>query len=155
GWQVDNGPGRLASFYPAERFRKALYRPDVVKLVLDKGDVGQALAAANAALPKEQRPASDAVADVGHLLPPKGTLRLVSREANGTVRLATELEAGANAPAVRSLRLMVDGRPLPGEDFVKTFRDGPPPTTVSWPALELPPGQHRIVILTRTVDASV
>ena len=46
GWIVDQGIDKLPSFYPAERFRKALYRPDVIKLVLEKGSVAEALRAA-------------------------------------------------------------------------------------------------------------
>ena len=42
GWQVENGPDKLASFYPADRFRKQLYRPDVIKLLLEKGSVEEA-----------------------------------------------------------------------------------------------------------------
>ena len=43
GWTVNNGLDQLATFYPAERFRKQLFRPDVVKLVLVKGSLAQAL----------------------------------------------------------------------------------------------------------------
>ena len=39
GWAVDNGPGELQSYYPAERFRKALYRPDVIKKAFELGSV--------------------------------------------------------------------------------------------------------------------
>ena len=30
GWHVNNGPDQTASFYPFDRFRKKLYRPDVI-----------------------------------------------------------------------------------------------------------------------------
>ena len=39
GWKVEHGDDRPADFYPAERFRKQLYRPDVVKLLLAKGSI--------------------------------------------------------------------------------------------------------------------
>ena len=42
GWTVFHGFDKLKSFYPAERFRKQLYRPDVIKLVLEKGSVAEA-----------------------------------------------------------------------------------------------------------------
>jgi WD40 repeat protein len=153
GWQVENGPDRLASFYPAERFRSHLYRPDVIKLVLEKGSVKEALIAANVALPRAERPATDAPAEVEKMLPPTATLKLVSSGGNGVVRLATTVEAGAGARPAKSLRLMVDGRPAPGEGFVRSLDRGAA-ATVNWPDLELPPGKHRVVVLVRGEDAS-
>ncbi len=46
GWLVDNGIDQAPSFQPAQRFRKQFYRPDVIKLVLEKGSVEEALQAA-------------------------------------------------------------------------------------------------------------
>jgi WD40 repeat protein len=154
GWHVESGPDRLAEFYPAERFRKRLFRPDVIKLVLEKGSVAEALKAANAALPVAQRPASDGVADVAKMLPPAAVLKLVSRNDRGAVRLAATVEGGAGSVPVRSLRLMVDGRPAAGDGFVLSFDKGPPAGEVAWPELELPPGRHRVVVLVRGPDSS-
>jgi len=154
GWQVENGPDRLASFYPAERFHKQLYRPDVIKLLLAKGSVEEALKAANAALAKEERPASDAPVDVAKLLPPRATLKLIAKDDKGVVQLTTEVEAGADAQHVKSLRLMVDGRPVSGAGFVKSFERPQAKASVTWPPLELPPGTSRVVVLARGEDAS-
>ena len=49
GWHVNNGPDKMATFYPAARFRASLYRPDVVQRVLAEGSVAKALAAADKA----------------------------------------------------------------------------------------------------------
>ena len=43
GWQVSNGPEQVGTFVPASQFRKSLYRPDVIKLVLKTGSVATAL----------------------------------------------------------------------------------------------------------------
>jgi hypothetical protein len=154
GWQVENGPDQLASFYPAERFHNRLYRPDVLKLVLEKGSVEEALKAANAALPKEKRPGSDVPVDVAGLLPPRTTLKLLGTDDKGVVRLATTVEAGATTQRLRSLRLMVDGRPAPGDGFVREFGAEVPAASVTWPDLKLPPEKHRLVVLARGTDAS-
>src|SRR5205823_3383704 len=53
GWTVDNGIDKETTYYPAERFHKQMYRPDVVKLVLETGSVPEALKAANAVLKKQ------------------------------------------------------------------------------------------------------
>jgi WD40 repeat protein len=52
GWTVHQGIDKEANFYPAAHFRKQFYRPDVIRRVLEKGSVEEALAAANAALKK-------------------------------------------------------------------------------------------------------
>jgi hypothetical protein len=41
GWQVDNGLDRIATWYPAAKFRDRFYRPDIIKHVLDAGSLGQ------------------------------------------------------------------------------------------------------------------
>ena len=51
-WHINNGDDKLASFYPLERFRKKLYRPDVIALLPEKRNVAEALGVANEFLPK-------------------------------------------------------------------------------------------------------
>jgi hypothetical protein len=50
GWAVNNGPDKLPTFHPAERFRKRLYRPDAIKLLFEKGKKGVS--------PRRTRPAA-------------------------------------------------------------------------------------------------
>ena len=154
GWQVENGPDKLASFYPADRFRKQLYRPDVIKLLLEKGSVEQVLIAANAALPKEQRPITNAVADVAKMVPPTATLKLVEKNDKGIVKLTTDVVAAANGEGVKSLRIMVDGRAASGDEYLKKFATPQAKVSEKWPDLELPPGKHRVVVLAKSEDAS-
>jgi hypothetical protein len=47
-WVVHHGIDRDVSVHPAVQFRERFYRPDIIRLVLDKGSVEEALAAANA-----------------------------------------------------------------------------------------------------------
>src|SRR5262249_33851682 len=69
GWQVSNGPTKMASFYPAAQFRKSLYRPDVVKRVLEAGSVEKALTLAD-----KERGQATTPAQVAHVLPPRVTI---------------------------------------------------------------------------------
>ena len=66
GWQVNNGLEQMATFYPAAQFRKSLYRPDVIKLLLQAGSLEKALEIADRARGK----ASQRV-EVGDVLPPQ------------------------------------------------------------------------------------
>ena len=50
GWHVNNGLDRMASFYPAARFHNSLYRPDIVRRLIQMGSLKDAHAAAATAL---------------------------------------------------------------------------------------------------------
>src|SRR5262249_28279583 len=65
GWQVNRGPDAVASYHPAAQFRKSLYRPDVIKLLLQAGSVPQAVALAG----KQNNRPPEAVS-IGQVLPP-------------------------------------------------------------------------------------
>ena len=80
GWHVNNGSDRMASYYPASQFRKTLFRPDVVRRLLDAGSTERALELAD----RERGQVTD-VTEVAKVLPPK--VRLVSPERSG-VKLA-------------------------------------------------------------------
>ena len=60
GWQVDNGPDRAASFFPASRFRDYFYRPDVVSLVLKTLDEAEAVRQAETATAQHEAPKAEA-----------------------------------------------------------------------------------------------
>lgn len=47
GWQVNRGADRLPDFFRADQFRQRLERPDVLKRLLDRGNLAAALAANN------------------------------------------------------------------------------------------------------------
>jgi WD40 repeat protein len=153
GWQVDNGIEKASSFYTAERFRKQLWRPDVIKLVLEKGSVTEALKAANAAAGIKQ----EKVAEVENLLPPKVTLTLVGKPlplvgkagAMVTVQATATAEKGQS---IQALRLMLDGRGLGDNQYTKdlTPRDKP---QANW-KVEVPAGKHELRALVRGESAS-
>ena len=153
GWQVENGPDRLASFYPAERFRKVFYRPDVVKLVLEKGSVKDALEAANAARKNEGEKVAEGPADLEQLLPPQAALEILDKAALPKVKLKATAEAAAKGQPVTSLQLRVDGRPLPDGQAVLELKAAQDKAEATW-EVELPPGEHELKVLARSPDTA-
>ncbi len=126
GWQVNNGPNKLATFYPAAQFRKSLYRPDVIGLVLEAGDTRKALELANRASKK-----GGAFTDVEQVLPPKAAIvEVLQVEGGKVIPLTAEKPAvevagadlvvravagSAGKHPVKEVLLLVDGRPYQGK----------------------------------------
>ena len=142
GWQVDNGPEKMASYYPASQFRKTLYRPDVIKRLLTAGSVDKALAEAD-----EARGVHSQATEVAQILPPKAAI--TSPKAGARLdKPALTVEATATGAAgnpVTSLRLMLDGRPYGGDDGLKKIPVATGEAHVSW-HVDLPPGSHRLAV---------
>ena len=141
GWCVNNGLNAMASFYPASQFRKTLYRPDVVKRVIDAGSLDKALAEADAAAGK-----STQQTDVAQILPPKIS---ITKPATSQVQLTgktLDVEAVAEsvgANPVTEMRVLLDGRPVP--DGIKTFSPVTGQARANW-TIEVPSGSHIIVV---------
>jgi WD40 repeat protein len=142
GWTVNNGPDQLASFYPAERFRRQLHRPEIVRQVLDKGG------------DEEARSAVDAkVVDIEKLLPPKATLKLLDGPTLPRVKVKASAEAAVPGQPVISLELRVDGRPLPDGKGLLKLKEGLPKAEAEW-EVELTPGAHDLKVLARSPDVA-
>jgi WD40 repeat protein len=153
GWHVNNGPDRLATFYPAERFRKVFYRPDVIKLLLEKGSVKDALAAANDARKQGGEAVGEGPADLEQLLPPRAALEILDWTALPKVKVRATAEAAAEGQPVVLLRLLVDGRPLPDGQGVLDFKPAREKADAEW-EVELPPGEHELKALARSPDTA-
>jgi len=143
GWQIGNGPEALGTYHPAAQFRKSLYRPEVIKHVVQVGDIRKAFAAAG------KNPAD--ILGVAQVLPPAVTI--TAPAGLGTLRLTDakfELKATARSTGnhpVTALRLLVDGRPYRGPAGVHSIaqpKQGEVPA--SW-TLELSPGPHQLAVL--------
>lgn len=141
GFVSNNGYEKLATFHPVERFRKQLHRPDVIKLVLEKGSVKAALLAANAKLPAKLVPAE---VKVEQLIPPQIVLRKDNENGQRVTVTATASAAVPSQP-VQALRLYLDGRPMAGNDTKVDFH-GTPKAEKTW-TVELPPGRHELTVL--------
>ena len=143
GWHVNNGHDQMASFYPAARFRKALYRPDVIKLLLTTGSVERAIEVADRARGKATERT-----EVAKVLPPAvevASPRHGSRIDSPRLEVKSIARSRGEHP-VTSLRLLLDGRPYRGQGGVKPI-DPPRLGEVreSW-SVELEPGKHAIAV---------
>ena len=109
GWHLNGTGDSMASFYPASRFHKTLYRPDVIRGLLAHGTLAQALAAAD----RERARASEPII-LSAALPPTVTL-MTPAEQKVTLTEPTITIRARAAPAgpdpITSMRLIVNGRP--------------------------------------------
>jgi WD40 repeat protein len=143
GWQVSNGPDRMASYYPASQFRKTLYRPDVIKRLLEAGSVDKALA-----LSDKERGQRTEKTDVAGVLPPKVAItspKPGQRLSEKGVEVTAAAESVGGRP-VTALQLLLDGRPCGGDasrKVIRAPRSGK--VTGSW-TVELPSGSHRLSV---------
>jgi len=142
GWHVNKGPRAMASYYPASQFRKSLYRPDVIKRLLDAGSLDKALADADAASgQRSQR------TEVAQVLPPKVAITTPSDakvELNGnTLEVKAVARSVGNHP-VTTLRLLLDGRPAP--EGLKVFEKPKLGEVRAGWTLEVPPGSHHLTV---------
>jgi WD40 repeat protein len=141
GWHVNGPDGELATFHPAQRFRDSLYRPDVIKRLLDAGSVEQAL-----------KLAGGSAVSVGEVLPPKVEITSPKHGAQlAEPEVTVEARAtGSAAHPVREMKLLLDGRPYEGTRGVKNIeRVGGPAgqgeLRKNW-RIALPAGRHRLAV---------
>ena len=107
GWHVNNGTESTASFFPAAQFRKTLYRPDIIKLLIRSGSLEEAMKLAGDTQ-------QTIVADV---LPP--TVLIASPDRSPLTLDEPELTVKAVARQVgphpvTSMQVYLDGRPVGG-----------------------------------------
>lgn len=151
GWQVNNGQDKFAEFYPAARFRGSLYRPDIVRRLLDSGSVQAALAGTDR---DPRRPAEPTT--IEQVLPPE--VRIVQPATRQTevseprVAIRASVQVRGRHP-VTSLRLLLDGRPHEGLKGVQVVPLSPQETAADvqrdW-QVELTPGRHSLVVMAET-----
>jgi len=139
GWQVSNGQETPATYYPAAQFRKSLYRPDVIKRVVQAGSVAQAVALARAP-----------VANIGQMMPPLAAVTFPPGPSgykfSGTTLQVKGAARSVGQHPVTALRLLVDGRPFGGEKGRRVVaRQGPGDVEASW-NVDLPPGKHVLAV---------
>ncbi|MCI0463352.1 MAG: caspase family protein [Gemmataceae bacterium] len=143
GWQINNGPDRMATYYPAVQFRQSLYQPEVIRLLRRAGSLGKALAAAG------QGKAIAAV-NVTQVLPPQVAITAPGSGGQVTVnqqRVEVRAVAKSNGKhPVKSMRLLVDGRPYQGQNGIRAFADdGLADRKASW-QVDLTPGKHVLAV---------
>jgi WD40 repeat protein len=148
GWHQDNGPRLMGTYHPASRFRKSLYRPDVIQRLLAEGSVEKALAAADRA-----RGEKSTLTQASQVLPPVVLITKPDRLKSEVVDPALEvrfLAQPVGKEPIRAVRLLVNGRPYPGSEGLKKF--SPPrwgPVREAW-TIKLVPGRHTIAVKAET-----
>lgn len=111
GWHINRGRDQVADFFGAGRFRDRFYRPDVVERVLTTLDVSEALRQADAARGRQTRAEPDLRQDlppVVTILEPRDGTQVSGEEA--VIRYSLRSPSGQ---PVRSVRVLLDGRPAP------------------------------------------
>jgi len=145
GWQINNGPDKMATFYPAAQFRKTFFRPDVIKKLLTAGSLDKALALAD-----QERGKNTERTEVARVLPPKVVITAPKQSgqplATDTVQVkATATSAGQHP--VTGFRLLLDGRPYQGQAAIKLIASPKlGEVTESW-TVQLALGKHKLQVL--------
>ncbi len=144
GWQMNNGPSKAGSFYPAIQFRRTLYQPAIIQnLVRAKGDTGLAMALAI----RDTGRKIPAV-NLAQVLPPTVSISLANMTGLDVKNDQEKLVIKADAKATRlnpvnNLILLVDGRPFREVEKQKVARPEKGEMSISW-TVNLPPGKHTI-----------
>lgn len=112
GWHLNNGPDKSADFFSVSRFRATDYRPDVVALILETLDEGQALILAN-----KVSGSSPQRLDIHLMLPP--IVEIISPNygvniSNPELKVKFNTRTSAKKP-VLNVKPLIDGRPAPFE----------------------------------------
>jgi WD40 repeat protein len=115
GWHVNNGREKESSFFPASRFRSAFYRPDVIDRVMATLEEGEAVRLANAESGRKEV----TVASVRDKLPPVVTILSPPEGTELSASPVTVRYSAASQEPVTSVRVLVDGRPVPLEGAAK------------------------------------
>jgi WD40 repeat protein len=148
GWHLNRGPETMSEFYPASRFRKSLYRPDVIRRLLQTGDLTKALELAD-----QERNEQTQVTRINDILPATVTITQPNQSSVEQAEMKLTVRATAEAKtnqALTTMRLIVNGRPY-----------GLPHTAVAAPSgiaeqtwdVDLPPGKHTIVVKGETAKS--
>jgi hypothetical protein len=145
GWHLNRGPEKLADFYPASQFHKSLYRPDVIRRLLETGELSKAVELAD-----RERNEKSPVIRVADVLPaevkitqPTAT-RVEQTESTFTIRAAAE---PTNNQPLTAMQLLIDGRPVGPARPVPAPPDGKSAARVEeeW-NVELPPGTYSVAV---------
>ncbi|NQT11959.1 MAG: WD40 repeat domain-containing protein, partial [Planctomycetes bacterium] len=150
GWQINHGWDQMASFHPAVQFRKTLYRPDMIRQLLEKGSAEQALLAAGRESGRTGEPTS-----VSEVLPPNVQLTAPQGPKIEVSQPSVEIRAVATPQGkepILAMRLLLDGRPYQGrlgQRAIVRERARADAVEQTW-TLELTPGVHQVAVKAET-----
>lgn len=149
GWHVQRSFDEMASYYPAARFHSRFYNPELIRRVVAFGGPMQALKELDRIRGSETR-----LIDIKHSLPPVAKLEISSLsdpDQEGLYRVEATAQP-AEGDSIRSLRLLIDGRPGPETHDREELAPPPAPEIaagqgphVTW-QVKLAPGKHRLAL---------
>ena len=123
GWHVNRGWEQEADFFPASRFRDKFNRPDIVRLVLETLDEGEAVRQANAAAKRrDDRQADHRAPAAGHHHPVADGRARPRRPARSRSATARACRPGGTVDRVEAF---VDGAKVEARGLARVE---PPPT---------------------------
>src|SRR5262245_48069529 len=155
GWHINTGPESMSDFFPASRFHKSLYRPDVIHNLIEAGNLTRAVELAD-----QQQVRKTQITQVKDILP--GEVKITEpaqaqiQDADGKLSIRARAEVKSNQP-VKLMRVLVNGRPyLPSSPApnasgvsggqASNTAAGAEQTTELW----LPPGRHNVTVKAET-----
>jgi WD40 repeat protein len=149
GWHINRGPESLSDFYPASHFHKSLYRPDVIRRLLQTGDLSRSIEQAD-----RERNEQSRVVRVQDVLPADVKIteptaaRVEQSESEFTIRAAAE--PTGNHP-ITAMQLVINGRPVGPAHRMAPTAEGENTGKVEeeW-SVDLPPGKYSISIKAET-----
>lgn len=150
GWHVNRGAEQMSDYYPASQFHDSLYRPDVIRRLLVTGSLTRSLEIADRERETTSRPI-----DISYVLPPQITItapvetQVESQQSELTVRASA---TAVNQRAVKSMRLIVDGRPYGAPQPVAAPTADDASVEKEW-TVKLPPGKHKLLVKAQTDDS--
>lgn len=147
GWQMNNGLEKMGSFYPATQFRKSLYRPDLIKLLLHGGSTARAMEMAD-----QRRGRITQAVSVEEVLPPVVLITAPSQAGFRTSQPMLEVKAHATPAGkdpITVMRLLVDGRPYEAQKRSRSESGEAVPVSDSW-SVQLTPGTHQLMVKAET-----
>lgn len=116
GWQINNGKESSADFFPASKFRKAFYRPDVIENILDFPNESEAVRIANMSRTNLEIEQTKKEIHIEDIKPPVVT---ILSPADGTlisdtvvkIKYTVSSQPGETVKDI-TIKAIVDGRPV-------------------------------------------
>lgn len=143
GWQINKGPAALPDFFDGTQFHETLYRPDVIRGLLDAGSVTAAIIQTGGQ-PVSVETVLPPVVDV--VIPAQPVVKVT----DGKLLVTARAESRQPHNPLTSLTLYMNGRPFEGRQGRRAVKatDGKP-VTESW-VVHVPPGDHVFTIRAST-----
>lgn len=114
GWHVNRGEDKAALYYPASRFAKQFYSPEIVARYIETGgDIDEAIRLVNAERPRQKQIIETRVADLQSILPPAVFFREPSQRDVTVNENRIRIRAGAkavNQEKITDIWLLINGR---------------------------------------------